>query len=155
MATRHGIRPLKRHKLAHEHNKLHYDYCTGPNAVHLDRVNPKWLSLSPNCRAKKGRKNYSFWPGLTVKTCVVNFQLIQRITGQTHTKLTSINAYTHTHTNTYTQKKPCNSGFLVCPVLFLFFWQYLLCLFIFQCLQQEHGGFVITVSELLYQIQLK
>lgn len=30
-------------------------------------------------------------------------------------------AYTHAHTNTYTRKEPCNSGFLVCPVLFLFF----------------------------------
>lgn len=60
--------------------------------------------------------------------------------------------YTHAHTNTYTRKEPCNSGFLVCPVLFLFFWQYLLCLFIFQRLQQEHGGFVITVSELLNRV---
>lgn len=102
MATRHGIYPLKRHKLAHEHNKLHYDYCTGPNAVHLDRVNPKWAGLSPNYRAKKGRKNYSFWPGLTVKTCVVNFQLIQRITGQTHTMHTSIHAHTHKYIYTET-----------------------------------------------------
>lgn len=54
--------------------------------------------------------------------------------------------------NTHTQKQGCNSAFLVCPVLFLFFWQYLLCLFIFQRLQQEHGGLVITVSELLNHV---
>lgn len=61
-------------------------------------------------------------------------------------------AGTHTHTHAHTNTRPCNSGFLVCPVLFLFFWQYLLCLFILQRLQQEHRGFVITVSELLNRV---
>lgn len=94
----------------------------------------------------KGEKELQFLAGAYCKNLCCKFPAHP----ENH-RADAHNAHTHAHTCAHTHKyiRLCNSGFLVCPVLFLFFWQYLLCLFIFQRLQQEQGGFVITVSELL------
>lgn len=119
-----------------EHSRQAWDVCfestqIGPGAQQITW----WLLHWPNCSSccsfthtgrvcllttqqKTGRKNYSPGLRLTVKTWVVNSQLIHRITQKT---LYNIQG-----------QLACNSLVLVkvCSGFF-FFWQYLLCLFIF------------------------